>query len=101
MKNYLYQHEILGRNLKEVPVSELNECKRNKKNFVDNHLKQCLIAADCGWADVEYKVLRKEEYEAEFIVIWAGERDESGSRWINVSGNSNGAIMSALCENMW
>lgn len=101
MSKYLYQNDVKERGLTEVPISELNECKKNKLAFVDEHLKATIIAANCGWYDVEYKVMRNGKIEVEFVVLWAGEREKSGSRWINVSGNSLGAILSEVSENIF
>ena len=101
MSKYLYQNDIKERGLTEVPISELNECKKNKLTFVNDHLKATIIAANCGWYDVEYKVMRNGKCEIEFVVLWAGEKEKSGSRWINVSGNSLGAILSEVSENIF
>lgn len=102
MKQYLYQHDIEERNYKEIPVSEMNEFKLKKHKFVDEHLRPTVIAANCGWNDVEYKLMKSESgAETEFLVLWAGEKGNSGSRWINVSGNSLCAIMTEMCDNIW
>ena len=102
MKQYLYQEDIKERGNKDIPFSEMNEFKQNKFNFVEEHLKPTLVATKSGWNDLEYKLMTTDSgCETEFIVIWSGERGNSGSRWINVSGDSLAAIMKELCDNIW
>ena len=101
-KNYIYQFTVDERGFTEVPFSHYTETEKNKENFVFKHLAPTLKAANAGWSWAHYKVMQNPEgHKAEFLVLWVGEVGNSGCRWINVSGNSLGAIMSAMTENMW
>jgi hypothetical protein len=99
---YLYAEDIMERGYKEIPFSEMDEFKQKKHKFVEEHLKPTIIAADVGWNDVEYKLMHSESgCKTEFVVLWSGEKNNSGSRWIDVSCNSCGAIIRETCNNMW
>lgn len=41
------------------------------------------------------------DMRTEFLVLWTEEIDNSGSCWINVTSNSLGTIMYAMCDNLW
>ena len=102
MKGYLYEHEIKDRGYVEVPLSKCTENERNKEFFVHGYLASTLRASNCGWNWAQYKVMvTPRGVRSEFLVLWAEEIDSSGSRWINVTGNSLGAIMCAMCDNLW
>lgn len=100
MSNYMYEHTIKERNYAEVEIYTTNE--RNKLKYVTNHLQPALHYSHCGWNVVEYKVMETPSgIRTEFLVLWAEDVGNSGSRWINVTGNSLGAIMCAMCDNLW
>ena len=100
MKGYLYEHEIKDRGY--VKAEKYSTVERNKSRYVMNHLFPALHYSKCGWNAVEYKVMETPSgMRTEFLVLWAEAVDKSGSRWINVTGNSLGAIMCAMCDNLW
>lgn len=101
MKNYLYEFEVKGRGY--IRVSKLyNETEKRKENYVINYLLPAVREANCGWNAVDYRVMvTASGIRTEFLVLWAEEIDNSGSRWINVTGESLGSIMCSMCDNLW
>ena len=100
MSNYIYELTIKDRGY--VEVSTYTTTERNKLKYVTNHLMPALHYSKCGWNAVEYKVMETPSgIRTEFLVLWAEGIGSSGSRWINVTGNSLGAIMCEMCENLW
>ena len=100
MKGYLYEFEIKDRGY--VKSEKYTTGERNKSRYVMNHLMPALHYSKCGWNAVEYKVMETPSgIRTEFLVLWAEAVEKSGSRWINVTGNSLGAIMCAMCDNLW
>ena len=100
MSNYMYESTIKERGYVEVLIYTTNE--REKLKYVTNHLMPALHYSKCGWNAVEYKVMETPSgHRTEFLVLWAEAVGNSGSRWINVTGDSLGAVMCAMCENLW
>ena len=100
MKNYMYEHTVKERGYVEASVYTPNE--RSKARYVANHLLPALHYSKCGWNAVEYKVMETARgVRTEFLVLWAEEVGKSGSRWINVTGDSLGSIMCSMCDNLW
>ena len=100
MKGYLYKFEITNRGY--VEASEYTTGERNKSKYVMNHLQPALHYAKCGWNAVEYKVMETPRgMRTEFLILWAEDVGKSGSRWINVTGDSLGSIMCSMCDNLW
>jgi hypothetical protein len=102
MKNYMYEMMIKERGYTDVPLKEWRDVHCDKFRFVEQHLSPALKASRCGWENVEYRLMETADGGiTEFIVLWAAEKGKSGSRWINVSGDSRGSIMCAMCDNLW
>ena len=100
MSNYMYRLTVENRGY--VDVKEISSYELQKYSFVTDYLSNTLRAAKCGWNAVEYKVMETPSgHRTEFLVLWSEEVGNSGSRWINVTGNSLGAIMCAMCDNLW
>lgn len=102
MKNYMYEITIKDRGYVEVDKNTMSKCELEKSAFVDGYLASTLRASNCGWNWAQYKVMETPSgHRTEFLVLWAEEIGKSGSRWINVTGNSLGAVMCAMCDNLW
>ena len=100
MSNYMYEHTIKERGY--FRVFNYNTTEREKMEYVKNCLFPALRYAHCGWNAVDYRVMETPSgHRTEFLVLWAETVGNSGSRWINVTGNSLGAIMCAMCDNLW
>ena len=102
MSNYMYEHTVKERGYKEVDWKAISHCETEKALFVNFSLAHTLKNAKCGWANLEYKVMETPSgHRTEFLVLWAEEVGKSGSRWINVTGNSLASIMCEMCDNLW
>ena len=102
MKGYMYEFEITNRGYVEQHPNEMTDCELQKYNFVENYLCETLQEANCGWKFVQYKVMETPSgMRTEFLVLWAEDVGNSGSRWINVTGDSLGSIMCSMCDNLW
>ena len=102
MKNYIHQSTIKERGYTDVPIKELTSCELQKYEFVKNHLTRTLYESNCGWENAQYRVMETHNgARTEFLVLWAEAIEDSGSRWINVSGESLGSIMCSMCDNLW
>lgn len=102
MSNYMYEYAVKQRGYSDVPFEELSQCEKDKKFFVIYHLSLTLKASKCGWANCEYRVMETPSgHRTEFLVLWAEEIGNSGSRWINVTGDSLGSVMCSMCDNLW
>ena len=102
MKNYLCEYEVKNRGYVEVDLKTMSKCELEKLAFVDGYLVPTLRASNCGWKWVQYKVMETPKgWRTEFLVLWAEDIGNSGSRWINVTGNSLGAVMCEMCDNLW
>ena len=100
MSNYMYEITVKDRGY--VEVENYTTTERDKSRYVMNHLQPALHYSKCGWNAVEYKVMvTPSGIRTEFLVLWAEAVGKSGSRWINVTGDSLGAIMCAMCDNLW
>jgi hypothetical protein len=98
----MYKQTIEERGYVEVPYERCSIEQQRKWHFVFYHLSKTLKNSNCGWNNLEYKVMKTPSgIRTEFLVLWAEAVGKSGSRWINVTGNSLGAIMCAMCENLW
>lgn len=99
MKNYLYTFEIKKREGKEIDWREYTVNEVHNSVYIEMELRSALIAAKCGWDDLKYKVV---EYptgdRANYMVLYSGGYPE---RWIPIAGNSKGANLQVLGENIW
>ena len=100
MSNYMYELTIKDRGY--VEVEKYTTLELSKLGYVRHYLQPALHYSNCGWNAVEYKVMeRPSGIRTEFLVLWAEEVGNSGSRWINVTGESLGSIMCSMCDNLW
>ena len=102
MINYIYEITVKERNYTDVPLGEWSDVHCDKFRFIEQHLSPALKASRCGWENAEYKLMKTPGGgRTEFLVLWAEEKGSSGSRWINVTGDSRGSMMCAMCDNLW
>lgn len=102
MKNYMYEFTIKERGYEPISFHDYTECQREKLRYVLNDLRPAVAKANCGWQDLDYQVMRTPSgMTTEFVILWAGKINESGSRWMNVTGDSKGSVFSVVAENIW
>lgn len=98
MKNYTYGWRIKDLGYVELSESDYTDSMIDMKNYIDM-LSDVVAKAKCGWSSVEYKAMKdKSGHVNEYMVLCV---DGHGERWIPISGNSKGANISVLGENLW
>lgn len=98
MKNYTYGWVLKDKGYVEATESEYTDAQRDMKQYIEM-LSDVVVAAKCGWDGVQYKVMRNErEGNEKYMVLCV--RDH-GERWIPITGNSKGAVLQVLGENLW
>lgn len=105
MSNYTYGWKLKEDGWKEIPWKEWVDLKGaetygKKDYYVNNYLMQAIRESNSGWENVKYKLLKKDEYIEEYIVLCYDTKTDEG-RYINVSGNSLAAIGQVAFNNIW
>ena len=105
MSNYTFKWQLEEKGFKEIPWKDWDNLHNGrlykKKDFyVDNYLMQAIRESNSGWENVKYKLLKKDEYIEEYIVLCYDTKTDEG-RYINVSGNSLAAIGQVAFNNIW
>lgn len=105
MANYIFKWQLEEKGFKEIPWKDWDNLPNGKiykkKDFyVDNYLMQAIRESNSGWENVKYKLLKKDEYIEEYIVLCYDTKTDEG-RYINVSGNSLAAIGQVVFNNIW
>jgi hypothetical protein len=100
MSNYMYAQTIIDRGY--VRVFNYTKVEQEKMEYVRDYLWSALHYSKCGWNAVDYRVMETPSgHRTEFLVLWADAVGASGSRWINVTGESLGSVMCSMCDNLW
>lgn len=105
MANYTFKWKLEEKGFKEIPWEDWDKLPngkgyKNKDYYVDNYLMQAIRESNSGWENVKYKLLKKDEYIEEYIVLCYDTKTDEG-RYINVSGNSLAAIGQVAFNNIW
>lgn len=98
MKNYHYDWELKQQGWTEIPEDSYSDYQKERCEYI-KVLDEAVSKAHCGWSGVRYAVMQHTcDAIAECMVLWV---EDGGSRWIPIGGNSKGACLSALGENLW
>lgn len=101
MKNYTYGWVLKDRGFVEVPEFEYTERQKEMKEYIDL-MSEVVVKANCGWSGIQYKVMRYkngiDDYIEKYMVLCV---DGHGERWIPITGNSKGANLQVLGENLF
>ena len=100
MSNYTWKWDLDEKGFIEVSFSELNECQFRKLDYVKKYLSPSILHANCGWNHVVYYVLKNGCDTREYVALYP-EKENTNGRYINVSGNSLGAIAEAVWSNVF
>lgn len=105
MENYTFKWKLEEKGFKEIPWEDWDKLPngkgyKNKDYYVDNYLMQAIRESNSGWENVKYKLLKKDEYIEEYIVLCYDTKTDEG-RYINVSGNSLAAIGQVAFDNLF
>lgn len=108
--NYTYGWKLKDEGWKEAKEEYYSQMHLDKKYYTIDYLSPVIREGNTGWKNVEYKIMTKtlkvgvteEEiiFSREFLVVWEDEIGTSGSRWIDVSGNSKMALFTSLANNI-
>lgn len=98
MKNYTYGWKLKEQGFFEIPEDSYSDRQKDMHKYI-KALSDAVKEARCGWDGVRYAVMQgAQDCIEEYMVLWV---EDGGSRWIPVSGNSKGACLSSLGENLW
>ena len=105
MANYSFKWKLEEKGFKEIPWEDWDKLPngkgyKNKDYYVNNYLMQAIRESNSGWENVKYKLLKRDEYIEEYIVLCYDTKTDEG-RYINVTGNSLAAIGQVAFNNIW
>ena len=81
-----------------IMYDHMTEEELDKRNYVHEFLDPCVREAKCGWDAIVYCVCDNNGQDRrEFVLMFANKNDTPHmARWINVTGDSKGAIAEAV-----
>lgn len=90
--------QIYDMGYRALPYDKLTDEEKDKSRYVHEFLDKCVLEANCGWDGIVYCVCDiNGEERTEFALMFACENDTPPmARWINVTGDSKGAIAEAV-----
>lgn len=96
--NYKWGWQINEMGFKALTTDHLTPEEIDKRWYVHTFLDPSVREAKCGWHGITYCVCDIDgENRTEFVLMFADANDTpNGARWINVTGNSKGAIAEAV-----
>ncbi len=99
MAAYNWGWQIRDAGFLALPVDKLTPGEIDKLQYVNQFLDPSVHEAKCGWYGISYCVCTiNGKNRTEFVLMYGDKNDTpNGARWINVTGNSKGAI----AENVW
>lgn len=98
MKNYTYGWLLRERGYTEIPEDSYSERQKDMCEYI-KMLSDVVRKARCGWSGVRYAVMQYTDDSIEkYMVLWV---EGGGERWIPITGNSKGACLSDLGDNLW
>ncbi len=91
--SYTYDWEIKDSGYTELPLEAYSDWKKKARDYVEKYLSPSVEHAKCGWSGCEYHLFKNPFGDIdEYISL---DTDVRG-RYINVSGDSLGAIAEAI-----
>lgn len=96
--SYKWGWQINRDGFKAVDWCSLTYEEVMKKAYVNDFLSPAVHEAECGWYGLAYAVCEIDgECRTEFVLMFAEPNDTpNGARWVNVTGDSKGAIAEAV-----
>ena len=88
----------LPKGLLALPTNKLTREELDKRRYVHEFLHPSVSEANCGWHSIAYAVCDIDgERRREYVLMFGDAKDTPvNARWINVSGDSKGAIAEAV-----
>lgn len=100
MSNYTWKWSLDEKGFVELPFKQYTECQTKKLNYVEKYLSPSIQHSSCGWNHTTYYVLKNKFGTEEYVALYP-EKENVNSRYINVSGNSLGAIAITTWSNIF
>lgn len=96
--SYSWGWQISQMGFKALTYDHMTAEELDKRYYVHQYLDPSVNKANCGWYGVVYCVCDIDgEDRREFVLMFADANDTPNqARWINVSGDSKGAIAEAV-----
>lgn len=96
--SYSWGWQISNMGFRALTNDRLTREEVDKMWYVNQYLDPSVREAKCGWHGITYCVCDiNGEDRTEFVLMFASETDTpNAARWINVSGDSKGAIAEAV-----
>lgn len=98
--SYLWKWQLDEMGFNEIPFADYTEWQNKVRNYVEKYLSPSIENANCGWNHCVFYVLENQHGTEEFIALYPDEDNQNG-RYINVSGNSLGAIAEATWNSVY
>lgn len=96
--SYMWGWQIGKMGFSALTSDHLTKDELDKRQYVNQFLDPSVHEAKCGWYGIAYCVCDiNGEERTEFVLMFADKNDTpNAARWINVSGDSKGAIAEAV-----
>lgn len=96
--NYAWGWQISDMGYKALTGYHMTPEELDKRHYVNDFLDPSVREAQCGWYGICYAVCDiNGEDRREWVLMFADKNDTPlGARWINVTGDSKGAIAEAV-----
>lgn len=98
---YTYKWNLVQNGFIELDWHFYSQEELKKSAYVEQYLSPSVKHALCGWDHCIYHVFANGYNDREEFVALYPDEDETCGRFINVSGNSLGAIAEALWNNIF
>lgn len=94
--SYTYEWCLIDKGYKFLDYRDMTQEELKKSSYVELYLSPSIHYANCGWDHAVYHVVQNEYGTEEYVAIYPNKGNSDG-RFINVSGNSLGAV----AESVW
>lgn len=96
--SYTWGWQIANMGFKAIDCYHMTSEELDKRYYVNEFLDPSVSKANCGWHGICYAVCDiNGEDRTEFVLMFAEANDTPRmARWINVTGDSKGAIAEAV-----
>ena len=96
--SYMWGWQTSKMGFKALDGYHMTSEELDKRWYVHEYLDPSVSEANCGWYGIAYCVCDiNGENRTEFVLMFADKNDTpNAARWINVSGDSKGAIAEAV-----
>lgn len=101
MKGYTNAYTLKENGWEKLNLNKYTPEQVKKLKWVLQSLEPTIISAQCGWEAVTYVIMQHGRASEEFVVLSGDANHPYEGRYINVSANSLGAILSSVAENLW